>query len=84
MNYSIKWHPKVRKFLSKLPEKISSRIVLKIKELKNDPFRYLEHYEGGDYYKLRIGDYRALIDVDFSRRLIFVRILDHRRRVYKK
>ena len=37
--------------------------------LKENPFRFLEHYEGDDVYKLRIGDYRALIDIDFSERL---------------
>ena len=56
MSYSVEWHPKTRKFLKKLPSYISARIVLKIKEVQEDPFRYIEHYEGKDYYKLRVGD----------------------------
>ena len=64
MSFSVEWHAKVRKFLHKLPRQISSRIVLKVKEMRTDPFHYLEHYEGEDYCKLRMGDYRLLVDVD--------------------
>ena len=45
MTYSVEWHPKTRKFLRKLPKDVSARIVLKVKEMKEEPFRYLEHYE---------------------------------------
>ncbi len=51
--------------------------------MKDDPFHYLEHYEGGDVYKLRIGDYRALIDVDFLNPILKVRVVGHRRNIYK-
>lgn len=37
-----------------------------------------------DYYKFRIGKYRALIDIDFEKRIIKVQILDHRKKVYKR
>ncbi|MEK6924670.1 MAG: hypothetical protein AABW71_00345 [Nanoarchaeota archaeon] len=47
-----------------------------------DPFRFLEHFEGEDY-KLRIGDYRMLIDIDFKRKILFVRVFDKRGRIYK-
>lgn len=33
MSYSIEWHPKVRKFLRKLPKDIAARIVLKGKTI---------------------------------------------------
>ena len=84
MTYSVEWHPKVRKFLRKLPKDISKRIVLKVQEVRKEPFHYLEHYEGKDYYKLRVGDYRMLIDVDLKDKVLFVRVLDHRGRIYDK
>ena len=64
MVYSVSWNPKSKKFLRKLPKEISRRIVLKVKFIKGNPFHHLEHYEGDDFYKLRVGDYRLLIDVD--------------------
>ncbi len=44
--------------------------------------KLVEHFEG-DYYKLRVGDYRALVDVDFEKSIILVQVLDHRNRIYK-
>lgn len=83
MSFIIKWVPQSTKILNKLSKNIALRILNKIELLKENPFRYLEHYEG-DYYKLRIGDYRALIDINFERKIIFVRVLDKRGRIYKK
>jgi len=45
---------------------------------------HLEHYESEKYYKLRIGDYHALIDVDFKIKELFVEVIDHRGRIYKE
>jgi mRNA-degrading endonuclease RelE of RelBE toxin-antitoxin system len=42
---------------------------MKLQALKVDPYRYLEHHEGSDFYKLRVGDYRALLDVDNMHRV---------------
>ena len=84
MTYIIKLHPKVNRFLNKCVKSLSERIKKKLMLLKENPFRYLEHYEGRDFYKLRIGDYRALIDVDTSRKIIFIRVLDHRNKIYKR
>ena len=53
-----------------------------MKEVSLDPFRYLEHFEG-EPHKLRIGDYRALIDVDQERRILWILVLDKRGRIYK-
>ena len=84
MSYSVEWHPKTRKFLKKLSNDISARVVLKVKEVQEDPFHNLEHYEGKDYYKLRVGDYRLLIDVDFKNKVLLVQVIDHRGRVYDR
>ncbi len=82
MSYEIKLDQKVDKFLDKLPKDIALRIINKFKQLRENPFRYLEHFEGKDVYKLRIGDYRALIDIE--KMVLRVRILDKRGRIYKR
>jgi len=84
MSYLLKSHPKVIKFLEKCEKLIAKRIRNKFEGLKADPFIYLEHFENQNFYKLRIGEYRALVEVDISRRIIFIRYLDHRKRIYKK
>nr|MBI4156560.1 type II toxin-antitoxin system RelE/ParE family toxin [Candidatus Woesearchaeota archaeon] len=82
--YEVKLHPNVVRFLKKCETQLKERIKSKLEQVKEDPFRYLEHYEGQDFYKLRIGDYRALVDVDQKREILFIRHLDHRKNIYKK
>ncbi|MBW1668197.1 MAG: type II toxin-antitoxin system RelE/ParE family toxin [Deltaproteobacteria bacterium] len=83
MKYEIEFGPKAKKTITKLPEDIALRIIKKVEEVKNNPFRYLEHYEG-DFYKLRIGDYRALIDVGFEKKILVIKVIDKRGRIYKR
>ncbi len=77
-------HPKVDKFLNELDPNLKERIKNKLREVRESPFRFLEHFEGSDYYKLRVGDYRALIDIDFQNKLLKVQVLDHRGKIYKR
>lgn len=85
MLWGIILSPDVQEFLKKVDSQISIRLRKGLEKLKvENPFHYLEHYEGDDYYKYRIGDYRALIDVDFSSKTLKVRVLDHRSVIYKK
>ena len=83
MIYEIKLKPKVEKFLDKLPQDVALRIIKKLKQLKENPFRYLEHYEG-EGYKFRIGDYRVIFDVDNKANITILIILrvKHRKEVY--
>ena len=83
MNWIIKWNAQSTKILNKLPKDIAMRIWNKTQELKENPFRYLEHYEG-DGYKFRIGNYRALIDVNSENKILIIRVLDKRGRIYKR
>ncbi|MFH2059387.1 MAG: type II toxin-antitoxin system RelE/ParE family toxin [Pseudomonadota bacterium] len=83
MNYSVDWTNKATHILKKLPQDVAMRIWDKIENIKENPFRCLKHFEGGGY-KFRVGDYRALIDVDFTRKVLVVRVLDKRSRIYKR
>ena len=64
MSYILEWKRKAFKNFNKLQKDVSLRISKKLEEVSLDPFRYLEHYEGDELFKLRIGEYRFLIDVD--------------------
>lgn len=81
MSYQIIWHPNAAKYLESLPNNIAQRILGKFNEVSLDPFRYLEHFEDSGY-KLRIGDYRAVIDIEFDNKILKVRMFDKRGRVY--
>ncbi|MBT4136091.1 type II toxin-antitoxin system RelE/ParE family toxin [archaeon] len=82
MRSKVKFSPQAKKFIKKLDKNESLRILDKLNDVREDPFRYLEHFEG-EGHKLRIGDYRALIDVNFNTKILIVRVLDKRGRIYK-
>ena len=82
MAWEIRWKPAPLKFLENLQKDIALRILNKLDAIKENPFRYIEHYEG-EYYKIRIGDYRMLVDIDFVNKFLIIEVFDKRGRVYK-
>ncbi len=83
MSFDIKWNPNASKNLEKLPKDLILRVFKKLDQIKEDPFRYLESFQNSNLYKLRIGDYRALIDIAFEDKILLIQVFDKRGRVYK-
>ena len=84
MSFEIIWDPKALKFLDKLQKMDASRIANKVNELKEDPTRYTETLVSYDVYKLRVGDYRIFLDLDYNTKTILVVSIRHRKDAYKK
>ncbi len=84
MNFEILWDPKAISQLRKLSKDISSRVVKKIRLVGETGIglEVLKEHEYG--FKIRIGDYRALCDVYYNPSTIVIRIVEHRKKVYKK
>ena len=83
MSFVIRWSQQAERFVAKLPNDIARRIVNKVNSIKESPFHFLKHHEGADFYKLRVGDYRVLVDVDTAEKVVYVRVLGHRRNIYQ-
>ncbi len=62
---------------------VSKRIIHKIESTRSDPHRFFVRLVGRTEYKLRVGDYRVIVDIEENRRVIIVRSLGHRRNIYK-
>jgi len=70
------------KQLNKLEKNIKERIWEKLQLCKENPFRFLEHLEQIKGFKLRIGDYRLIIDVNISAKTLEILKLGHRKNIY--
>ena len=81
MNYEVKFSSQAKIFIKKLDKNESLRILDKFEEICKDPFRHLENYEGKGY-KCRIGDYRSIIEINLKGKILFVRVIDKRGRIY--
>lgn len=83
MKYEVRYDPKAEKQLEKLPKEISKRIVEKMREI-GETGRGVENIKNKEYgYKIRVGDYRAIVDLTFNPDTIWVRYVGHRKNVYK-
>ena len=71
-------------FLNRLTKKLRERIFNKILSTKKDPFTYFKRLSGRTDYKLRIGDYRIIADINKNKKIIQILLIDHRKNVYKK
>lgn len=70
--------------LNNLDKDIKKRIWNKLQLCKENPFRFLKHLEDIPGFKLRVGDYRAIVDVDNSTKTINVLKVGHRKNIYKE
>ncbi len=83
MSYTINWEL-ARKDLCQLEKQIAQRIIKKVGSLVEDPFHFVEHLEGYPLWKIRIGDYRAILDIKQKEAEIVVLLVDHRKRIYTR
>jgi len=80
--YEIQFEKKALDFLNKLEYNNKKRIWDKLQECKQEPFRYLKHLEQIKGYKLRVGDYRLIIDIQYKIKVLCVLKIDKRSRIY--
>jgi mRNA interferase RelE/StbE len=71
-------------FLNKLPQDLCKRIFNKIISTKENPAHFFERLKGRKDYKLRVGDYRAIADIDNNSKRIEIILIGHRKNIYKK
>jgi mRNA interferase RelE/StbE len=71
-----------KSFLKKLRKKDSELILKKIYSIRDNPYRFLKRLQGEKLWRLRIGDYRAVVDVVISMGKIVVVRIGHRKNVY--
>ena len=69
-------------FLKKLQKKDAEIILNKIYSIRENPYRFLKRLQGEKLWRLRIGDYRAVVDVIVSINKIIVIRIGHRKNIY--
>jgi mRNA interferase RelE/StbE len=70
--------------LNKVSPQIKKRIWNKLQECKLDPFRFLKPLVQIKGFKLRVGDYRIIIDVREEIRILNVLKVGHRKNIYER
>jgi mRNA interferase RelE/StbE len=84
-SYSIDFKPSVKKDFRPLSESLVTRVMKRIKRLKTDPFpRQVTKLSGTErLYRIRVGDYRIVYEVDTQAKQVIIHYVRHRREVYR-
>ena len=85
MNYHLILKPSAQKQLENLADVMQRRIVQKIEQIETEPRMSgsVKLAGGRNTYRVRVGDYRIVYEVDDPARTVIVTIIAHRREVYR-
>jgi mRNA interferase RelE/StbE len=85
MNYEIQFSPLAKREIKKLPPQILERVGLVLDELAHDPrppgVKKLQGLD--DTYRVRVGDYRIVYEIQDNLLIVLVLSVAHRREVYR-
>jgi mRNA interferase RelE/StbE len=85
MAHAVSFKASALKQVEKLPKSIAGRIFSKVQSLADNPRPpgSAKLAGGGNLWRVRVGDYRIVYAIDDAAELVNVRIVAHRREVYR-
>ncbi len=81
--YSVEFTKSAEKQFGKLPKEIQMRMILVLERIKIRPFHFIKRKEGTPYFIMRVGDYRAILDVKSDIQKMIVMETGHRKNIYE-
>lgn len=84
MTYEVKWTETSLRNLKGLTKDVTRRIIEKVESISKEPFMFVTKLKGFDLYKLRVGDYRVIMNIERKKMIIFVVDVGHRSVIYRK
>ena len=81
MTYEVLFSDLALKQLRKLDQEMKQRIIATIERIRIRPDEYVRKLVGDDGYRLRVGNYRVILDLDKEKLIILVLRIGHRRNV---
>ena len=82
MAFTVLLHPKAAKTLEKLGKPLGQRIKKQLQELKDKPERIGKQLQYSNFWSLRVGDYRAIYEINREKRQVIILFVGHRKKVY--
>ena len=83
MRFEIIWSDLASEQLAKMDRPIAKRIFGAVSKLAENPYRWVNRIVNSPYYRLRVGDYRVIIDIQRAVLRVIVIKLGHRKNIYK-
>ena len=82
--YQLTFDKKALNDLNKTDKIIKDRVWKKLQECKENPFRFFEKLVEREGFKLRIGDWRVIADINVPGKIIYILKFGHRKNIYDR
>ena len=83
MSYEITFTDSSRRQFIKLEKDVQERIITALERIRIRPESYVKKLVGDSGYRLRVGDYRVILDIQKSELIVLVIKIGHRKNIYK-
>lgn len=81
--YNVEFSKTAEKQLYKLGKEIQLRIISTLERIRIRPYPHIKKLVGVPYFRLRVGDYRVILDIRSDKLVIFVIEIGHRKNIYE-
>lgn len=84
MTYEILFSDKSLKQLKKIEKSHQENIIKALERIRIRPEKHITKLIVDQGYRLRVGKYRVILDIDKEKLIILVLKIGHRKKIYKK
>ena len=84
MAWRLEWLAKTERELKKLDPEVQRRVHSKLNDCIDNPYHYATRLTNLPYYRVRVGKYRIILDLDENVLTVVVMKIDRRGRVYDR
>ena len=81
--YNLRYSKNALKQFKKLSKDIRERLVLALERCRIRPYSHVQKVVGSTSFRLRVGDYRVIMDIINDELVILIIKIAHRKKVYK-
>jgi mRNA interferase RelE/StbE len=82
VTFKVLLHPKAAKEIQKIEKQICTRIIESAKQLCENPDKLGKPLKQSDYFRLRVGDYRVIYEINQNKKQVVILFIGHRSKVY--
>ncbi|MCK5283085.1 MAG: type II toxin-antitoxin system RelE/ParE family toxin [Nanoarchaeota archaeon] len=81
--FNIEFSKTAQKQLYKLGKDIQIRIISTLGRIRVRPYPHVKKIVGSNFFRLRVGKYRVILDIQKNIMIIYVIEIGHRRNIHK-
>jgi len=82
VSYRVLLHPKAARFLEKADASVRDRVRQSLRGLEDSPELKGERLKHSQFWRARVGDCRAIYEIDDKKKTVIILFIGHRRDVY--